>query len=138
MVKKNLIKPRCGGLWTEAQYITFVKNQLRGATWKWKPISDCLKEARQTKGWYLCNGCKQIVPSTIKVGTKRVKNVLVDHINPVVDPIKGFTTWDDFINNLFSEKDNLQVLCGACHTIKTTEERKLAVERRKNKKNELI
>ena len=47
----------------------------------------------------------------------------VDHIKPVVDPKKGFTTWDDFIDRLFCEKKNLQALCRGCHAKKTKEER---------------
>lgn len=133
-MKRSAIKTRCSGTWTEAKFITFVKNQLRGATRKWPPISQVMKEAWVSRGIYRCNDCKKDVPLTVK----GKRNVFVDHIKPIINPAVGFTTWDDFINNLFSEKDNLQVLCGACHTIKTTEERKLAVERRKNKKNELI
>lgn len=49
----------------------------------------------------------------------------VDHIKPAVDPKKGFTTWDDFINRLYCEKDNLQAICVGCHKIKTTEEKQI-------------
>lgn len=135
-MKPKVPKTRCSGQWSEAEFITFIKSQLRGATWKWKPTSDVLKAARQIKGWYLCNGCKEIVPATIKVGTKRVKNVFVDHIKPIIDPLLGFTNWTDFINNLFCESENLQVLCKKCHDIKTGEERKLATARRKSQKIE--
>jgi 5-methylcytosine-specific restriction endonuclease McrA len=127
MIKKT----RCGNTLTEAQFTTFVKNQLRGATWKWKPVSDVLKAARQVRGWYLCAGCKHCVPAS----KDKKKNVFVDHVEPIVDPIKGFTTWDDFVNRLFCESDNLQLLCRACHDKKSAEERKLAVERRKTMKN---
>lgn len=119
---------------TEAMFTTFIKSQLRGATWKWFPVSECLKAARHIKGWYLCNGCKNVVPATKKnAAGKRMKNVFVDHIKPIVNPITGFTTWDEFVNNLFCEKDNLQLLCGDCHTAKTNEEKKLAVEARKER-----
>jgi hypothetical protein len=46
----------------------------------------------------------------------------VDHIKPVVDPVKGFQTWDLFIDNLFCEADNLQALCTGCHKKKSKEE----------------
>lgn len=118
---------------TEAQFITFVKNQLRGASWKWAPISEVFKKARVTKGVYLCNSCKCNVPITIVVNGKRIKNVFVDHIRPVVDPLLGFISWDVFINNLYCEVDNLQVLCGDCHDKKTVEEKILAKERREEK-----
>ena len=108
-------RPRCGGKWTEAMFVAFVKSQLRAATRKWKPISDCLKKARVSKGVYHCALCEQDVPVTIKVEGKRIKNVAVDHYPPVVDVIDGFTTWDDFINNLFTEENNLRLLCRECH-----------------------
>jgi hypothetical protein len=49
----------------------------------------------------------------------------VDHVLPVVDPIEGFKDWDTFIKRLFCSKENLQVLCSACHTKKTKEEREV-------------
>lgn len=70
---------------------------------------------------YRCNTCKGIFPT---------KDVNVDHIKPVVNPEEGFTTWDEFIKNLFCEKENLQVLCSSCHTIKTKAEN---VNRKKDK-----
>jgi hypothetical protein len=50
------------------------------------------------------------------------KGVQVDHICPVVAP-SGFTTWDSYIDNMFCEKHNFQVLCIACHKIKTLKEK---------------
>jgi len=48
--------------------------------------------------------------------------VEVDHITPVVGA-GGFTTWDDYIENMFCDKDNLQVVCKPCHKIKSKQER---------------
>lgn len=53
----------------------------------------------------------------------RVKNVFVDHIIPVVDPVTGFLSWDEVVERMFCEKDGLQVLCKACHDKKTQDER---------------
>lgn len=117
---------------TKAQFTTFVKNQLRGASWKWKPISEVMKKARLKKGHYLCNGCKNEVTSSIVIDGKRVKNVFVDHEPPVVDPRLGFTTWDSFIYNLFCEEDSLQVLCKSCHDAKSKEEREIARQAKKD------
>lgn len=128
---------RCSGKWTNAEFINFVKNQLRSATRKWKPIQDCKKKAHISRGEYRCEGCKQIVPPTIYDEDKgrRVTNIFVDHIKPIIDPGVGFTTWDDFIEGLFCEADNLQLLCGTCHKIKSQEEINIATERRKKEKN---
>jgi hypothetical protein len=59
------------------------------------------------------------------VGRKKLTNIFVDHINPIVDPIEGFITWDEYIDRMFCEKDNLQLLCGECHDKKTLAEREL-------------
>ena len=86
------------------------------------------------RGKYLCAVCKQVVPVTVKVGRKRVKNVFVDHIDPIVDPRVGFVSWDVFIERMFCEEDNLQVVCGDCHDKKSLKERAQAKERRQNDK----
>lgn len=99
---------------------------------RWGPISACLTRARVGRGEYRCDGCGLIVPATTKDEEtgKRVKNIHADHIDPVIDPKQGFTTWDSVIERLFVEIDKLQALCHACHTIKTNEERAQAKERR--------
>jgi len=125
-------KVRCNGQWTEAKFSSFIRNQLRGATRKWAPTSETKKEANRGRGKYKCAACKQTVGPTIKVGRKRVNNVFVDHINPIVDPAVGFVDWDTFINRMFCEKDNLQLLCGDCHDKKSLKERQIAKERNNN------
>ena len=120
-------KTRCSEQWTEARFNSFIKSILRQGSRRWGPLHECLKEANVSRGIYHCSECKQDVPVTIPVikdgKRKRVKNVLVDHIKPIIDPATGFTTWDDCINMMFCEKDNLQVLCKECHDIKTKNER---------------
>lgn len=128
-------KTRNSGRWTEAQFTSFIKGNLRRITSKWGPIQDCLREARVERGQYLCEGCKQIVPaSTRDENGKRVKNVHVDHIIPVIDPDIGWVSWDDTINRMFSERDNLQVLCYECHKAKSDDEKARAKIRRNNNK----
>ena len=64
------------------------------------------------------------VPATIQTPKKkRANNAIVDHINPVVDPVDGHQGWDIYINRLFCETDNLQVLCKKCHDAKTLVEK---------------
>ena len=128
---------RCGGKLTEAEFVNFIKNQLRSATRKWAPNSLCKKDAHISRGVYKCACCEQEVTPTFydEDKRKRVTNIFVDHISPVIDPHVGFTTWDSFINNLFCEKDNLQLLCGTCHKAKTQEEIEVAKLRRAKEKN---
>lgn len=124
-------KTRCSGTWTEAKFRSFIKGNLRRATQKWKPIHDCLRDARVSRGLYLCASCKKHIPTTIKTDEgKRVKNVHVDHIKPIIDPAIGWTNYDDMIERMFCEADNLQVLCNECHKKKTDEEKAIAKSRR--------
>ena len=112
--------------WTEGRLKAFITSTLRGGFRKYPPKYEVLKAAMWGKKLnsksgrqaihYTCNSCKKEYPA---------KEVNVDHVIPVVDPAKGFTTWDDFISRLFCEKSNLQVLCSACHTIKTRQEREV-------------
>lgn len=71
----------------------------------------------------MCNGCKEEVPKSVidEEKRKRVNNLHVDHIEPVV-PVTGWVSWDSCINNMFCEISNLQVLCGACHKVVTADE----------------
>lgn len=109
--------------WTEGRRRAFITNALRAATRKWPPKYLTLNEAKTEKKknvrtgrlaqHYLCNVCTGEFPA---------KEVQVDHIQPVVDPKTGFINWDTFIDRLFCEKENLQVLCTTCHKLKTSEE----------------
>lgn len=129
-------KTRANGQWTESKFNSFIRSNLRMTSRKWPPIAECLKNSRQSRGEYLCAGCKEIVPATVKVEGKRVKNIHVDHINPVVDPAVGFENWDVFISRMFCEGDNLQALCDACHKVKTDSEKAVARERRAGEDDE--
>lgn len=136
MARPSGEKNRCNNQWTESKYVNFIKNLLRSGTRKWAPVHTTMKKANVARGLYLCAGCEEEVPVTVvdPVKRKRVKNVFVDHIEPIVDPAIGFTTWDDFIERMFSEEDNLQVLCKSCHDYKTSEERTVATERRREER----
>lgn len=135
MARPSGPKTRCNNKWTEAKFRSFIKNQLRGATRKWEPIQSIKKKANVKRGFYLCASCKETVPLTTKNGRKRVKNVFVDHIQPIINPETGFTTWDECIDRMFCEEENLQLLCKSCHDIKSKEEREIAAKARK-KNNE--
>lgn len=111
---------------TPARFHSFIKSVLRGASMKWPPINAVRKKARVRRGYYLCNGCKQVVPASIVVTlkngkTKRVKNAIVDHIDPVIPP-SGFTSWDEVVDRMFVDEEGLQLLCRACHEEKTKRE----------------
>lgn len=122
MVKE---KPFNNGKWTRARFNSFVTSVLRMGMRKWEPLYHALDLAcvgrrvnkatgKQVKK-YKCAGCADLFMRP---------EVQVDHIQPVVHPEDGFTTWDDYVYNLYCEVDNLQVLCKQCHSTKTLNERK--------------
>ena len=130
-------KPRNGGQWTEARLTSFIASALRQALTRWNPKSVCIKSAWIKRGVYRCSGCGTIGPASLppKEGNKkRRKNILADHIEPIVDPAVGFVDWDTWIARAFVEEDKLQALCWQCHTDKTAEERAVATERRRKEK----
>jgi 5-methylcytosine-specific restriction endonuclease McrA len=76
---------------------------------------------------YKCNKCGDLFSST---------NITVDHKIPIVGR-EGFVSWDLFIERLFCNIGNLQVLCKPCHALKTkkeTKERKLLSDKNKTNK----
>lgn len=109
--------------WTPAKRHSFIVSVLRTGTRRWPPKYECLNDAKTEKKinvktgrlaqHFRCAGCSNEFPAT---------GVQVDHITPVVGP-SGFTTWDNYIANMFCEKDNFQILCLACHAVKTKQEK---------------
>jgi len=118
---------RNSGKWTEARYRSFVTSTLRAGSRKWPPKYETLNAAKTEKKinkatgrlaqHYLCAMCEQEYTQ---------KNVQVDHIKPVVDPKKGFVSWDTYIDRMFCEGKNLQVLCKVCHVEKTKLEKEIS------------
>jgi 5-methylcytosine-specific restriction endonuclease McrA len=113
--------------WTDGRKRSFITSTLRAGSRRWPPKYETLNESKTDKKvntatgrvaqHYQCNDCKNEFTS---------KNVEVDHIKPVIDPKKGFVSWDKYIESLFCEKKNLQVLCKTCHKIKTNKEKEVA------------
>jgi 5-methylcytosine-specific restriction endonuclease McrA len=114
------------GEWTIGRFNSFVTSILRSGSRRWGPKWQTL-DASKTE--------KRINPATGRLaqffrcakcnGEFTAKNVQVDHITPI-----GYDkSWDEFIDGLFCERENLQTLCSSCHLEKTKLERK-----NKNKK----
>ncbi len=110
-------KTRNAGTMTESAFWSFIRSALRQKSRWWKPISECkLKARRAYKGpnkrqkfEYQCKKCKKWFAE---------KNINVDHIKPA-GSLNCAEDLPGFINRLFCEQDNLQVLCTECHDKKT-------------------
>lgn len=82
--------------------------------WLWSaPAKEALKQAKAYKGFWFCKHC----------GFPTDKPQ-VDHLDPVgATPgsrkSNGGETWDGFMTRLFCAVEGLQVLCRACHALKT-------------------
>ena len=110
-------KPRNAGTMTESAFWSFIRSALRQKSRWWKPITQCKMKARRSyegpnkrqRFEYQCAQCLNFFPE---------KKINVDHIIPAgtlrcADDLPGF------VERLFCEEDNLQVLCEDCHDVKT-------------------
>jgi len=61
----------------------------------------------------ICNHCGLCFP---------IKDIQVDHIQPVVPVDRECTDWNEYIERLFCPIENLQCLCKPCHLIKSNKE----------------
>jgi len=113
-------KTRNSGTMTESAFWSFIRSALRQKSRWWKPITECkLKARRAYKGpnkrqrfEYQCKKCKKWFAE---------KKINVDHIKPA-GSLNCAEDLPGFINRLFCEIDNLQVLCEPCHDIKTKQD----------------
>ena len=128
--KKPVEKPYNGGTWTEARMASFIKGGLRTLSRKWKPKYTAISLANVGRRFdpktgkdsyrYKCASCGDSFKSS---------DVQADHIDPVVSIEDGFVDWNVYIKRLLCEVENYQILCIACHAVKTSTER----EQRKKK-----
>ncbi len=97
-----------------------------GRVWMfWKPRLEVKQRCKieGKTGWWKCELCK-----------KERERLQVDHIDPVVLPEVGFTTWDTYIASKFVTADKLQGICWDCHQKKSKEENKQRREAKKKNK----
>ena len=129
MRKKAVRKPRANAApktrnnatMTESAFWSFIRSGLRQKSRWWKPITQCKLNAKRTykgpnkrqKFEYQCNSCKKWFAE---------KNINVDHIDPA-GSLNCANDLPGFVERLFCETDNLQVLCSGCHNIKTQNEK---------------
>lgn len=62
------------------------------------------------------------------------QDIVVDHIEPVIDPKIGWVDWNTYIDRLFCDASNLQVLSKEAHKQKTQGENRGREKKRQPKK----
>jgi len=117
--------------------------QIRRLSYRWPPRSEALDAARRIarefearpgvppksvsrriRLFFACATCGRIYPR---------RGVSVDHIDPVVDPKRGWAGWDSYLERLFCEADGFQILCNDCHDKKTERERNVRTKVRRER-----
>ncbi len=115
--KPKVERTRNNGTMTESMFWSFIRSGLRQKSRWWKPITQCKLNAKRAykgplkrqKFEYQCNSCKNWFPE---------KKINVDHIHPA-GSLNCANDLPGFVERLFCEVDNLQVLCEKCHDAKT-------------------
>lgn len=126
MRKKKNVKPRVPktrnhGTMTESAFWSFIRSGLRQKSRFWKPVLACKAAAKRVyrgpnkrqKFEYLCASCGKWYQE---------KKINVDHIIPA-GSLNCAADLPGFVERLFCEVDNLQVLCETCHNFKTKNEK---------------
>jgi len=115
-MKKQKDRPHNGGQWTAARYRSFIVGLLRQGHLRWGPKYTALKRAYVGPGINPETGrrCK-LHRCEMCMATFPLNAMRVDHINPVVDPVRGFQGWDEYISRMFQESDGYRAICSPCH-----------------------
>lgn len=117
-----VVKPRCSGTMTEAQYLAWIRSALRSKSLRWPPRAEALKLARRAykgpnklqKWQYECAMCGKWFMG---------KEVVVDHYPVAAGSILRWEDIGAFANNLYCETSNLRVLDKQCHDAHTHAEK---------------
>lgn len=117
---KRVERTRAGKVWTEARYFSFIRSCLRSGMMRYPAKQKVKKAAERTvtgkrhRFEYHCAVCK---------GWFQGKMVEVDHKVPA-GTLKTYDDLPRFVENLYCEPEDMQVLCKPCHQKKTNDERK--------------
>jgi len=115
----------------------FVIATLRKASYRWPSRNEAIRRAKvkvevgtfkngkpKTKLMPFCEKCGLITEDTAK-----------DHVEPVVEPKKGFIGWDSYVERMFPDTAaGYQILCHPCHKEKSMQELQI----RKKVKKKLV
>jgi len=109
----------------------FAKAALRRVSSWWWAMSEAMDRAKVSRGVWKCAHCD---------GHFKKNEIQKDHIKPVVSTDGGVNDMNTYIETLFCEPENIQILCKPCHQVKSSTEQVLRKEvnkaKRKAKKND--
>jgi 5-methylcytosine-specific restriction endonuclease McrA len=106
----------------------FSRSELRRTIVEEARISHYDPDRPRVTKWGKCQKC--LTPTALY-------QMEVDHNEPIipVDKSLEMMTWDEIINRIFCDKQNLTALCKPCHSVKTKLENKQRAVARKERKN---
>jgi len=119
--KPRVPRTRMGNTKTEAEYWAFIRGILRRGATRYAVKFQVKRAARRQsmsankrlKYEYVCAECNEWFPD---------KETQVDHLVPC-GSLKVYEDLPGFVERLFCEAEDMQVLCKPCHQIKTNAER---------------
>lgn len=111
------------------QFHNWLLQKIRRISYQYPPRKEAIKRGRVSRGKYRCAIClgENFGP----------KDIQLDHINPVIDPHNGFQDWNTYIERLFCDTEGWQIVCKACHLVKSSYENEIRKQvKRSNRKEE--
>jgi hypothetical protein len=115
-------------------------------TWAWEPIKEAQEKTKVAPATFECTLCgKWCYTGKSKKNLESLKEqfpdkniqmetIYKDHIDPVIPLVSGWEwSWDEIIERMFCEIENIQVICKECHDEKTKEESEIRKKLKKEK-----
>ena len=112
--------------------INKIKKHLRRISIQRKEYSKAKNRSKVDKATFACESCGQkLYDGSSQKSFESLKETYPDiiwekpemnHINPVIEPQKGFSTWDEYLDRLFCGPEDLELLCKSCHKNTSREE----------------
>jgi len=103
------------------EQLSFSRQALRRASYRWGPRNEAIKAARVARGLYKCAKCGSIVPN---------KDKELDHVESVIRADGDRQSLGEFAGRLFAPVTGWQILCIPCH--RTKSELENATRRKRN------
>ena len=118
---------------------------LRQMTRYYPPIKKAREKSKIGPETHKCPLCQMIIYTGARsIEAIRLKypdavegKIVIDHISPIVRIDGQESSWDEIINNMFCDEDNLQAICKTCHDSKTMAENQERKENKRKRNKEL-